>query len=57
MSREDALKKLSVDPIDNLELKKEISFICNKLDISNSELFEYFNLEKKTFMIINQIIT
>lgn len=49
MSREDALKKLSVDPIDNLELKKEISFICNKLDISHSELFEYFNLEKKNF--------
>ncbi len=49
MSREDALKKLSVEPIDNLELKKEILFICNKLDISNSELLEYFNLEKKNF--------
>ena len=49
MSRETALKKISLEPIDDLELKKEILFICNKLDISNSELLKYFNLEKKDF--------
>lgn len=49
MKREEALNKLKEEPISDLELKKEISFICNKLDITISELQEFFNLKKKSF--------
>ena len=49
MKREEALSKIKEEPISDLELKKEISFVCNKLDISKSELEEFFNLRKKSF--------
>lgn len=49
MKREEALNKIKEEPISNLELKKEISFVCNKLDISKSEFEEFFNLRKKSF--------
>ena len=49
MSRRDAINKLEHEPISDLELKKEISFVCSKLDISETKLKEYFELEKKSF--------
>lgn len=49
MLRHEAIKKLEHEPINDLELKKEISFVCSKLDITETKLEEYFNLEKKNF--------
>ena len=49
MSRKEAIKKLKTEPINEIELKKEINYICDKLNISNSELSTYFKLDKKSF--------
>ena len=49
MSRKEAIKKLKTEPINEIELKKEINYICDKLNISKSELSTYFKLDKKSF--------
>lgn len=49
MKREDAINRLSIPPLDSIETKKEIDFICNKLEISNKELSLYFDLPKKYY--------
>ena len=49
MKRDDAINKLSKPSLDSLEIKKEFEYICNKLEISNSELSSYFKLPKKYY--------
>lgn len=49
MKRSDAMSLIKNQPISNDELKKELLFICDKLDISRDKLNEYFNSDKKSF--------
>ena len=49
MNRSEALKLLKNKPLDDLSLNKEINYVCNKLDISRSELNNFFNLKRKSF--------
>ena len=43
------MKLLEREPIDKLALKKEIKYVCDKLEITETELDYYFKLEKKSF--------
>ena len=49
MTREDAIKKISKSSLDSTEIKHELNFICNKLEISNKELSSFFHLPKKYY--------
>ncbi len=49
MTRKEALKLIAKEPIDEFTLKKEINYICDKLDITTDELNQFFKIEKKTF--------
>ncbi len=49
MKREDALKRLNYDPINNNEIKKELQYVANKLNISQSELESFFKGKNKSF--------
>jgi len=49
MKRDDAINKLSIPSLSPSVLKKEIEFICNKLEISNNELSSYLNMPKKYY--------
>ena len=49
ITREEASKLLEREPIDKLALKKEIKYVCDKLEITETELDYYFKLEKKSF--------
>lgn len=49
MKREDALKKLNYDPINNNDIKKELQYVANKLNISQSELESFFKGKNKSF--------
>ena len=49
MSRDEALSLLREKPYDKEEIKKEITFISNKLGINRSEFDEYFYMPKKTY--------
>lgn len=49
MTRAEALKLLSTPSLNPNEIQKEINFVANKLNISNSEFKSYLNLENKTF--------
>lgn len=48
MTREEALEKLKSKPYTEEYLKKELEFISNKLDITQNELKEFFNLPLKS---------
>ena len=48
MTREEALEKLKSKPYTEDYLKKELEFISNKLDITQKELLEFFNLPLKS---------
>lgn len=48
MTREEALEKLKSKPYTEEYLKKELEFISNKLDITQKELIEFFNLPLKS---------
>lgn len=49
MTRQQALELIKEETIDENSLKKEIKYICDKLDISLNELDEFFKMEKKSF--------
>lgn len=49
MTRDEALKKLNDDPIDNNDVKKELQYVANKLNINESELEAFFNGNNKSF--------
>ena len=49
MTREEALKALKSKPYTEEYLTKEIEFISNKLDITQDELIEFFNLPLKSY--------
>lgn len=49
IKRQDALNIISKSPISEEKEKKDIKYVCDKLDISVSELKKYFNLSKKTY--------
>lgn len=48
MTREEALERLKLKPYTEEYLKKELEFISNKLDITQKELMEFFNLPLKS---------
>ena len=49
MNREDAIDKLSRSPFDQKEIDNEFSFVCKKLNISESELQSIMNENNKSF--------
>jgi N-acetyl sugar amidotransferase len=49
MSRDEALKKLKQLPYDKENIKHEIEFVANKLEISVDELMSYMDIPKKTY--------
>ncbi len=49
MSREDAIKELKKSPYEEKVIKEEINFIINKLDISEQEFWQFYNLPKKSY--------
>lgn len=49
ITREEALEKLKYKPYSEEYLKKEFEFISNKLDITQEQLKEFFNLPLKSY--------
>ena len=49
MTREDAISKLRLPSYDENTIHDDIEFICNKLQISESELMSYLNSENKSY--------
>ena len=49
MTREEALERLKSKPYTEEYLQKEFEFISNKLDITQKELTEFFNLPLKSY--------
>ena len=49
MTRDEALEKLKELPYDKENIKHEIEFVANKLDISVDELMSYIKLPKKSY--------
>jgi hypothetical protein len=49
MSREEAIEKLRTPIYTNDQIKEDFEFVSNKLGIKTEELWEYFNMPKKTF--------
>jgi len=49
ISRDEALKKLSLNPYDDISLNNDLNYICNKLDISMNYLMELKNMPNKTY--------
>ena len=49
ITREKALEEVSKSPYNKSDIKTELLFIANKLDISLDELNSYLNLPKKTY--------
>ena len=49
MTREEALKKLQELPYDPVEIKKDIEYVADKLEISVDELMKYFYGPKRSF--------
>ena len=46
MKRDEALEKLKQKPLDEITIKNDKEFICSKLNISISELENYFSMKK-----------
>lgn len=49
MTREEAIEKLKLPAIDNIDLERDFEYIANKLGISIEELNKYLNQPNKTF--------
>ena len=49
ITRDEALKKLSLNPYDDISLNNDLNYICNKLDISLNYLMELKNMPNKTY--------
>ncbi len=49
MTRSEALEELKSPPYDKKEIKKEIEFVANKLEITTQELLSYLEIEKKSY--------
>ena len=49
MSRDEAIKKLEKDPINERDAKNEFSYVCKKLEISEDELNLIMNGKNKSF--------
>ena len=49
MTREEALKKLNEKSFDEETISQDIEFICNKLEITKSEMYELLRAPKKTY--------
>lgn len=49
MNREEALKELETAPYDKENIIHEFEYVANKLNISTSELRNYFNMPLKTY--------
>ena len=49
MSRQEALERISAPELDELEMQKEINYVCDKLDFSLDDLERLMNLPKKTY--------
>ena len=49
MSREEAIEKIKLDPINKEDIKQEFQFVANKLNISVQELEELFKGQNKSF--------
>ena len=49
LSRKEALRKLSINPYDNIKLNNDINYLCNKLDVSKSYLMKLKNMPNKTY--------
>lgn len=49
MTREEALNKLAYKPYNSDEIKHELEYIANKLDIPVFELETYFSMPKRTY--------
>ena len=49
ITREEALKILSIDPINETDAKNEFNFVCSKLEISENHLNNIMNSKNKKF--------
>jgi hypothetical protein len=49
MTREDALKKLKEPIYTQEQINEDFEFVSNKLGITTTELWSYFNAPKRTF--------
>ena len=49
MTRKEALQRISAPELDELEMRKEINYVCDKLDFSLQELEDLMNSPKKTY--------
>jgi len=49
MTREDALEKLTLPPLTDLESVQDFSFVASKLGISEDELQHYLNMPKRSY--------
>ena len=49
ISRQEALEILKKRPYDKQDIKNEIQYVANKIDITKSELIKYFKAPKKSF--------
>ena len=49
MSRQKALARIAKPELSEASMKKEIKYVCNKLDITELELNKLMNMPKKTF--------
>lgn len=53
MTREEALLELEQQPYDDITAKEDKAYICDKLEISETDLDGFFNLPNKTFRDYN----
>ena len=51
MTRKEALQRISAPELDELEMRKEINYVCDKLDFSLQELEDLMNSPKKPIKI------
>ena len=49
MTRDEALKRILKPEFSDAKMKKEIDFVCHKLEISREELAQMFDLPKNTY--------
>ena len=49
MTREEALKKLNEKSFNEETISQDIEFICNKLEITKSEMYDLLRAPKKTY--------
>ena len=49
MTRHEAIKKLKNEPLDEIDIKNEFKFVCEKLDISEDHLKNLMRSENRSF--------